>query len=133
MNIKTAKHRFMKASIASLVLAGCVFLIAPETANAQYRRDDRQIRRVESRNIARIAQAQGYNDGLREGADQIRRKKRYDPYGEGRYKKATNGYKSRFGNKETYKRIYRRAFVRGYNEAYYRNPPRVIRPVRRNW
>jgi hypothetical protein len=120
--------------LAIFFFAGFGFLLAPE-ANAQYRRDDRgawRAERAESRNITRIADAQGYSDGLREGANAVRGRKRYNPYGEGKYKKGTNGYKSRFGNKATYKRIYQRAFVRGYDEAYYRNP-RGIRRIRRNW
>lgn len=114
--------------------SGFGFLCAPE-ANAQNRRDNRQMRRnerVESRNITRIAEAQGRSDGLREGANANRGRKRYDPYGEGKYKKGTNGYKSRFGNKATYRRIYQQAFLRGYEESYYRNS-RNLRQNRRNW
>jgi hypothetical protein len=118
--------------LATFFFAGVGFLLAPE-ASAQYRRGGAwRTERAESRNITRIAEAQGYSDGLREGANAVRGRKRYNPYGEGKYKKGTNGYKSRFGNKATYKRIYQRAFVRGYDEAYYRNT-RGVRQIRRNW
>jgi hypothetical protein len=107
-------------------------LLVPE-ASAQYRRGVTwRTERVESRNVTRIAEAQGRNDGLREGGNAARTRKRYNPYGESKYRKGTNGYKSRFGNKATYKRIYQQAFVRGYNEAYYRSP-RGVRRVRRDW
>jgi hypothetical protein len=82
-------------------------------ANAQYHRDNRQTRRVEraeNRNINRIAVAQGRSDGLREGTNAIRKRNRHNPYGEGKFKKATNGYKSRFDNRETYKHLTNRVF-----------------------
>jgi hypothetical protein len=134
MNDKKIKNKLIKSGIAALVMTSFAFLLTPETS-AQYRRGDRrEIRaeRIESRNIVRIAEAQGYNDGLREGANAIRSRKRYNPYGEKKYRKGTNGYKSRFGNKSTYKRIYRQAFVRGYNDAYYRGN-RGVRQNRRGW
>lgn len=133
MKNKKIKRKLIKSGIASIVLAGFAFLLAPDVFG-QYRRNDQRARveRVESRNVVRIAEAQGYSDGLREGANAIRQRKRYNPYGEGKYKKGTNGYKSRFGNKSTYKRFYRQAFERGYNEAYNRDTRRV-RPVRRIW
>lgn len=134
MNNNKTKQKLIKSGIASIVLAGFALLLAPE-ANAQYRRNDRRViraERIESSNTVRIAEAQGYNDGLREGANAIRNRKRYNPYGEGKYKKGTNGYQSRFGNKATYKRVYQQSFVRGYNEAYYRDNRRV-RTGRRGW
>ena len=51
--------------LAVFFFAGFGFLIAPE-ASAQYRRNDRgawRTERVESRNISRIAEAQGRSDG----------------------------------------------------------------------
>jgi hypothetical protein len=112
-------------------VAGFGFLLVGD-ANAQYRRDNRQTRRVEraeNRNINRIAVAQGRSDGLREGANAIRKRNRHNPYGEGKFKKATNGYKSRFDNWEAYKQSYRQGFLRDYDEAYYRNT-RGIRIIR---
>jgi hypothetical protein len=132
--IKRIKRNISKSGIALFLLAGFGFLLVTD-ANAQYRRDNRQMRRVErveNRNINRIAVAQGRSDGLREGANAVRKRNRQNPYGEGKFKKATNGYKSRFGNKEAYKHSYRQGFLRGYDEAYYRNTRRV-RINRRNW
>lgn len=94
------------------------FIFASET-NAQNRRM-RQIWNNRG-NAGNVAESQGRNDGLREGIDDARKRKRHNPYGKGRYKKATNGYNSRYGRKEIYKQSYRRAFLRGYNEGYYRN------------
>lgn len=137
MNIIKTNHKIIKSGIAFLLLAGFgSFLVAD--ANAQYRRDNRRanrVERIENRNQNRIAVAQGRSDGMREGANAIRGRKRHNPYGEGKFKKATNGYKSRFGNKEAYKQSYRQGFLRGYEQAYYRNTRGVrgIRIVRRNY
>lgn len=94
------------------------FVFVSET-NAQNRRG----RRIwnDRGNAGSVAQSQGRSDGLREGIDDARKRKRRNPYGKGRYKKATNGYDSRYGNKEVYKRAYRQAFLRGYDEGYDRN------------
>ena len=131
---KRIKRNIGKSCIALFLLANFGFLSVADV-NAQYRRDNRQMRRVErleNRNINRIAVAQGRSDGLREGANAIRKRNRHNPYGEGKFKKATNGYKSRFGNREAYKQSYRQGFLQGYDEAYYRNT-RGIRIIRRSW
>ena len=135
MNVKTninkTKRNIGRFGIALFLLAGFGFLFVTD-ANAQYRRGNRQMRhieRVENRNISRIAIAQGRSDGLRDGANTVRKRKRHNPYGEGKFKKAINGYKSRFGNREAYKQSYRQGFLRGYDEAYYRG----TRGIRRGW
>lgn len=131
MTINNLKRKLIGSGIAIFLFAGFGFFFVTE-ANAQFRgnrqiwRDDRNNNRG---NLSRIAQSQGYNDGLREGDKDMRARKRSNPYSKGRYKKATNGYSSRMGSKEAYKRIYRQAFVRGYNDAYSRNN----RGYRRNW
>lgn len=134
MNNSKLNDKIAGFVMTAFFISGLGFLFSTE-ASAQYRRDNRQTRRVErfeNRNITRIAEAQGYNDGLREGANANRGRKRYNPYSQGKYKKATNGYKSNLGNKETYKRFYRQAFVRGYDEAYY-GSNRGVRRNRRGW
>ena len=111
-----------------------LLILTVTDAQAQFR-GNRQIFRVErgnNNNVNRIGRAQGYSDGLREGSNAARGRKRKSPYDEGKFKKATNGYKSRFGNREAYKQSYRQGFLRGYDEAYRRNN-RVIRVNRRSW
>lgn len=85
-----------------------------------------------TRNLTRIAETYGRSDGLREGANAVRDRKRYSPYSESKYRKGTNGYNRRLGSKAVYKRVYQDAFVRGYNEGYYRNR-RGVRQNRRDW
>ena len=131
--IKRIKRSIGKSGITFFLLASFGFMSVTDI-NAQYRRDNRQLRRVErveNRNTTRIALAQGRSDGLREGANAIRKRNRHNPYGEGKFKKATNGYESRFGNREAYKQSYRQGFLQGYDEAYYRDT-RGIRIIRRN-
>ena len=135
MKNEKTKNTLFKSGFVSFALAGVVFLFAAATAadaNAQYRRNDRRDTRIyrnENRTLVRIAETQGYNDGLREGAEAARKRKRNNPYGEGKYRKGTGGYQSRLGSKSTYKRFYQQAFLRGYNEAYYRDNRRM----RRSW
>lgn len=67
-------------------------------------------------NVYRIAQQNGYNDGLRKGAEDAR-ERHYNPQGTSEYKRATNGYNSSYGNKEGYKQAYRQAFLQGFDEG----------------
>lgn len=70
--------------------------------------------------IYQVAQDQGYRDGYQRGTEDARDGDRYNPEGTSQYKNADRGYRSEYGNKEEYKRIYRDAFRRGYDEAYRR-------------
>lgn len=71
--------------------------------------------------VGYAAQEQGYRDGLNQGAEHARDGKRYDPQGTRRYKNADEGYRSEYGNKDEYRRVYRDSFVRGYEEGYRRD------------
>lgn len=118
------------------MLLGIVAFSSVE-ANAQYRnrddrRDDRYERRDDRRNdrygnsnggyytnnIYRVAQQNGYRDGLRQGREDRRDRDRYNPQKARDYKNAMNGYNSRFGSKNDYKTAYRQAFINGYNQGY---------------
>lgn len=74
-------------------------------------------------NVYRIAQQNGYNDGLRKGEEDAR-ERHNNPTGTSEYKHATNGYSSSYGNKDAYKQAYRQAFLQGFDEGqarYYNN------------
>jgi len=93
---------------------------ASSTAQAQYgygqgRRGDRN-----ERDYLRIARDKGYQDGIYEGENRARSRRSYDPYGTHSYKKATDGYDSRMGNKNEYQRVFREAYLRAYEEGYRR-------------
>ncbi|HEX8289171.1 MAG TPA: hypothetical protein VF556_14315 [Pyrinomonadaceae bacterium] len=134
MNKNNLRGKIFGFGMTFLLLCGGVLFLASD-ANAQFRdnhqiwRDGRFGNRAE---LNRVARTRGYDDGLREGSKDARGRKRHNPYGKGGYKKATNGYNSRYGNKEAYRQIYRNAFLRGYDDAFYRNN-RGIRINRRGW
>lgn len=112
-------------------------LLSNSSAQAQYRNDRGYGRNGDYGNnggygnngryrndIYRIAQQNGYNDGLRKGEEDAR-ENHNNPQGTSEYKRATNGYDSRLGNKNEYKDAYRQAFLQGFDEGqnggYYNN------------
>jgi len=60
----------------------------------------------------------GYRDGLEEGQHDARSGDRFDPVRSKRYRSADHDYDRRFGSLDAYKREYRDAFQRGYDEGY---------------
>lgn len=60
----------------------------------------------------------GHRDGLLWGRQDARNRKNYKLNDNSLYKKATNGYDDRYGDKDNYKRRYREGFERGYREGY---------------
>jgi hypothetical protein len=60
----------------------------------------------------------GYRDGLEVGRADARDHDNYDPVKSGRYRSADHDYDSRYGPKDDFKREYRDAFRRGYDEGY---------------
>lgn len=84
----------------------------------QYGRNNGQYGR--NNNVYRIAQQQGYQDGLNTGASDGQRGQSYNPERSHFYKSGTEGYSSSYGNKEAYKQAYRNAFVQGYQQGFQR-------------
>src|SRR6267154_1584874 len=117
------KSTRIKGIVGAAILGLTVMLgisAASGTAEAQYgygqgRRGDRY-----ERDLFRIAREKGRQDGLYEGENRARARKSYDPYGSRSYKKAVDGYDSRMGNKSEYQRVYREAYLRGYEDGYRR-------------
>jgi hypothetical protein len=71
--------------------------------------------------VYRIAQENGYRDGLRQGQDDANRRRRYDYNDDSRYRDASSGYRSEYGSREAYRSAYRQGFQRGYDEGFRRN------------
>lgn len=71
----------------------------------------------------RIAFNNGYADGYDAGRRDADRRRRFDPYNDGRYKSGNRGYESRYGGRDWYRDEYRSGFRSGY-EAGYRNERR---------
>jgi len=98
-----------------------------------YDRNDRQ-GYAYNRHRRSYAFDRGFDDGYREGLDDARDRDRYDPIGEGRYRRGDVGYDHRYGPREYYRRDYREGFLAGYDRAYrevasyYRRPGYGARP-----
>lgn len=60
----------------------------------------------------------GYNEGTKEGRQDRSRGERFDFTDENAYQKATKDYSSRLGDREIYRRYFRAAFQKGYEEGY---------------
>lgn len=60
----------------------------------------------------------GYRDGYAQGRDDARDGDRYDPRRAKRYREGDHDYDDRYGSRDDYKRIYRDAFQRGYDQGY---------------
>ena len=61
---------------------------------------------------------QGYEDGLRTGANDARRGQNYDPERSHFYKSATGGFNAIFSQRAIYQQAYRDGFLRGYDEGF---------------
>lgn len=83
-------------------------------------RDDRDYEYGGRNYVYRIAQENGYRDGVTHGAEHRSDGKRNNPGTTRHYKDADEGYRSEYGSKDTYKQAYRDGFRRGYDEGYYR-------------
>lgn len=60
----------------------------------------------------------GFTDGYEAGYDDARRRHRFDPFGEGRYRSANRGYDRRYGPKDVWRERYRSGFRRGYEDGF---------------
>lgn len=124
MKIKNLQQKLAKTGIV-LTLAFGFMILTAASASAQYypqnnqrqdRRDDRNDRN-RNNDLYRVARENGYRDGQNEARRDRRDRDRNNPQKANEYKKATNGYYSRLGNKNAYKDAYRQAFLEGYNSV----------------
>jgi hypothetical protein len=60
----------------------------------------------------------GYNEGIKQGRNDVSHRRRYDYQRQGAYQKATKDYNSRDGDRELYQRYYREAFENGYKAGF---------------
>jgi hypothetical protein len=134
MKTNTIKNT-LKGIGFSLFMAAGLMVFSSTEAYAQYqdrdyrqdRRDDRA-NRQDDRNgrytnqLYQTAHLNGFRDGLARGRADRRDRERENAQRSREYKRATNGYDRRLGNKNTYKQVYREAFLQGYKQAYTRIP-----------
>jgi hypothetical protein len=59
----------------------------------------------------------GYNEGIKQGRNDRSRRDRSDYRDQSNYRKATQDYSSKLGDRELYQRYYRDAFVHGYDDG----------------
>lgn len=100
-------------------------LILPINTNAQNSDNRSKVQdksnqsiRADDGDLYRIAKLQGYNDGLRRGAKDARKKNK-KPQKTSEYKNGTNGYKVYYGKRKDSKKIYGRnnkLYKQAYNE-----------------
>lgn len=100
------------------------------------RREERQERREERREARRghgwgnhngwggsaqlrqTALNAGYNNGIEEGRRDRQRRERFNFTDESDYRRATEDYSSRLGDRSLYQRYFRQGFENGYRDGY---------------
>jgi hypothetical protein len=131
---------------ASLLALGLLTLVPATSASAQTwqdrrdrrdeRREERRERREErredrrgrdwgnygnwggSQQLRQTALNAGYNNGIEEGRRDRQRGERFNYTDESDYRKATEDYSSRLGNKTLYQRFFRQGFENGYRDGW---------------
>ena len=73
-------------------------------------------------NYSDVATDTGYRDGLQTGYNDLRERKDFHPEKHESYEDGNHGYRKNYGDKKHYKEQYRKAFIRGYEDAF--NPKR---------
>lgn len=86
--------------------------------NGGYRDRDRDDYRNNYGYLRRIAASNGLQSGIEQGLKDRRKNRRYDYTDSNAFRKADHGYRREFGDREEYRRIFRDAFIRGYNQGY---------------
>jgi hypothetical protein len=67
----------------------------------------------------------GHNEGVRERSNNGQNGRQYDYRNSNAYRRATQDYNSRLGDRELYRRYFREAFEKGYNSNGYGQSSRV--------
>ena len=67
-----------------------------------------------------VAGDTGYRDGLQAGYKDLRERKDFHPEKHDAYEDGNHGYRKNYGDKNLYKEQYRKAFIRGYEDAFNR-------------
>jgi hypothetical protein len=67
-----------------------------------------------------VALDTGYRDGLQAGQNDVRQHKDFKPEKHDAYEDGNHGYRKNYGDKNLYKEQYRKAFLRGYEDAFNR-------------
>lgn len=112
----------------SLVLAALAIAIGvPLAAQAtQSRRSDTKTQTPESETQS-VAYRTGYQDGWIAGEESWAHSGAFRLNSNEQYAKATHGYTENLGDKNDYKRLYRKGFEEGYSVGYGMSAPSRVR------
>ncbi len=106
----------------TLLLGICVGLSTSADAQGRYGNQDRRNRDWDgypnwggSFDLRQTALNAGYNEGTKEGRNDRARNRHANFQDFSAYQRATKDYNSRLGDRELYRRYFRRAFESGYN------------------
>jgi hypothetical protein len=72
---------------------------------------------IHDRDANRMADQAGYRDGQRRGLFDARHRGRVDLDTISQFRTGLNGYRTQYGDRESYRQAYRDGFRRGYEEA----------------
>jgi hypothetical protein len=84
----------------------------------RYDRRDARYGRYDRNEVTRIAQQNGYRDGLQHGQQDRARNRAYNYQNDNRYRNARAGYRSEYGNQNLYEQAFREGYRRGYDDGY---------------
>src|ERR1700712_859924 len=107
--------------IPALILAAGVALTSTACADVVYGSGYPRGGGGYGRDLERRAYDNGFREGVEEGQNDARRNRDYSPQRHSEYRDADQGYHVDFGDREYYRRSYRRGFEAGYRNAYNRN------------
>ena len=112
-----------RCNVALLLGAFAIATGVSITANAaQARHSDVKTQTQES-DTQSVAYRTGYQDGWIAGEESWAHSGAFRMNSNDQYSKATHGYSENLGDKNEYKRIYRKGFEEGYSVGYGQSPP----------
>lgn len=134
--MKKSQSKIKSAVLALALLFGAATVLSPAAHaqdrypnNDQYRRDrnlDQYGNYGGSVELRQTALNAGYDQGLRQGNyDRQNNGKQSNYRNSDAYRRATQDYNSRLGDRELYRRYFREAFENGYNSSGYGQGSRV--------
>jgi hypothetical protein len=106
--------------LPTLILVAAVALATPACA-AQVYSSGYPRGGASARDLERRAYDNGFREVVEEGQNDARRNRDFSPQRHGEYRSADRGYDRDFGDRDFYRRNYRRGFEAGYAEAYNHN------------
>ena len=116
------KNKIGAAILGFVVILGVGATAGTVSAQSRYGQDSGYGRGNRYNNdVRRIAEDQGFKDGIWEGSNRALARRSFDPYNTNSYKKATDGYNKSMGDKYFYQEAYRQGYLRGYEQGFRRD------------